>query len=61
MIKDHLADQNKGKYVDYQNPSELAEILALDEAGGQTDWDQTFSYLEQSKRRTVFTTINNKH
>lgn len=47
LIKNYLDDQNGGKFVDYHNPSELTQKLSLDEPGGQSDWDQVFSYVEK--------------
>ena len=55
LITKHLAAQNSGEFLNYQNPSDLEKKLELDLPEGQSDWDQIFSYVEKYLSYTVKT------
>jgi len=47
LIKTYLANQKQGKFLQYKDPTELGEILKLDEYRDGVEWSQLFTWIEK--------------
>lgn len=47
VLEKYHATQHDRKFLEYTSPRELLEILQLDQAGSEGDWDRIFTWIEQ--------------
>jgi len=45
LLKDHLSSQKQNSFLKYKKPSELLEILKLDEFTDGAEWSQIFTWI----------------
>jgi glutamate/tyrosine decarboxylase-like PLP-dependent enzyme len=46
-IKEHLSNHKQGRFLQYKDPTELGEILKLDEYSDGAEWSQIFTWIEK--------------
>jgi glutamate/tyrosine decarboxylase-like PLP-dependent enzyme len=47
LIKAYLANRKQGRFLHYKDPTELREILKLDEYRDGAEWSQLFTWIEK--------------